>query len=177
MKTKIKRTLPLFAVPVVLAAVICMLTACETTSPFRFEKNEDGYTLAEYKGSASAVEIPSAYMGEPVVSIGENAFNDRNKLEHVTIPSSVTSIGDQAFASCDKLASVTFGEDSQLTSIGLLAFSECGSLKSVTFTNPTGWYVTPIFDNPSGTNVTVTDAEQNAANLTSNYYNCYWYRK
>ncbi len=55
-----------------------------------------------------------------------------NTRTSYTIPDSVTSIGAYAFAFCTSLASITFGENSQLTSIGYSAFSSCDSLASIT---------------------------------------------
>ena len=43
--------------------------------------------------------IPSSYNGKPVISIGEEAFQNCKELTSVTIPGSVTSIGRYAFAS------------------------------------------------------------------------------
>jgi len=55
-----------------------------------------------------------------------------NARTSYAIPYSVTTIGDYAFYSCDRLASVDFGENSQLTSIGDYAFYSCTSLASIT---------------------------------------------
>ena len=76
--------------------------------------------------------IPATYEGLPVTGIGDEAFWDCFRLVSITIPDSVTSIGENAFSYSEVLASVTFGENSQLTSIGNDAFKGCTSLTSFT---------------------------------------------
>ena len=68
-----------------------------------------------------------------VTSIGENAFENCDNLQSVTIPNSVTNIDDEAFRRCTSLQSVTIPES--VTSIGNGAFAECSSLQSVTIPN------------------------------------------
>ena len=51
------------------------------------------------------------------------------------------------------------------------------NLTSVTFGNTTGWYVTEMENETSGTTMDVPDAATNARNLVSNYFGYYWYRK
>ena len=65
------------------------------------------------------VVIPETINGKPVVTIGNEAFRDRD-LTSVVIPNSVTSIGDYAFEN-DHLDSVVL--PSSITSIGHSAFS------------------------------------------------------
>ena len=88
----------------------------------------------EYSG---VVVIPeSVVYGDnaySVTSIGEEAFDDCDRLTSVTIPNSVTWIGDHAFAYCDGLTSVTIGNS--VTSIGDYAFWSCSGLTSVTIPN------------------------------------------
>lgn len=76
------------------------------------------------------VIIPEkAYDGEkfyPVVSIGEQAFNECILLTSIIIPESVTTIGEYAFYNCYNLTSINF--PSAITSIGNKAFSYCKAL-------------------------------------------------
>ena len=91
-----------------LVTVLCLafgISACSrddgNASPvtdFTFEKNGNGYVVVKYIGEDETVTIPSTYEGEPVIAIGESAFQYRGGLTSVTIPDSVTSIGDYAFA-------------------------------------------------------------------------------
>ena len=83
-----------------------------------------------YKGSEKRLVIPGAIWGDPVTSIGERAFREK-QLTSVTIPNSVTSIGNNAFAT-NQLTSVTI--PNSVTSIGNGAFVN-NQLTSVTIPN------------------------------------------
>ena len=92
--------------------------------------------ITEYRGTGGNIVIPASVWGEPVTSIGKDAFNgikkeSRNKLIGVSIPNSVTSIGQGAF-SYNELTSVTI--PNSVTSIGFNAFSS-NKLTSVTIPN------------------------------------------
>ncbi len=76
--------------------------------------------------------IKKAIIEEGATNIGGRAFYNHEALTEIQIPDSVTSIGDYAFEYCTSLASITFGENSQLTSIGNLAFASCTGLASIT---------------------------------------------
>jgi hypothetical protein len=75
--------------------------------------------------------------GEPVTSIGDNAFRDCATIESITMPDSVTTIKTYAFYQCTNLSSVTLS--STLETIGERAFLRCSfdtidipaSLKSI----------------------------------------------
>lgn len=70
---------------------------------------------------ATATEIP------------DNAFNSRNTLKSVKIPSQIKSINFNAFSGSTSLAEVEFADESSLESIGEGAFYSCSSLKSISF--------------------------------------------
>ena len=76
--------------------------------------------------------IKSVSIADTITSIGDYAFEDCGRLENSTIPNSVTHIGSYAFEDCTNLASVTFGENSQLTSFDDYAFAHCVSLTDIT---------------------------------------------
>lgn len=66
-------------------------------------------------------------MGANVVSIGNNAFQDCDKL--ISICLNVDSIGSGAFADCDRLVSVTLGDSTR--TLGNSAFSGCFRLQNI----------------------------------------------
>ena len=74
--------------------------------------------------------IPQTIEGNPVTSIGEQAFGNCFSLTNITIPDSIVSIGNQTFESCYSLTNITLPDG--LTSIGRAAFAECTSLTNIT---------------------------------------------
>ena len=75
------------------------------------------------------LKIPETVNGIPVVGIGNFAFW-YSEVTSVEIPEGVVSIGNQAFYECDKMEQISFPDS--LTDIGWSAFSGCRSLTSVT---------------------------------------------
>jgi uncharacterized protein YjbI with pentapeptide repeats/predicted aspartyl protease len=59
-------------------------------------------------GATGELVIPDTIEGNPVTSIGEEAFEDCTSLTRIVIPEGVTSIGDRAFESCANLTRITF---------------------------------------------------------------------
>ena len=85
---------------------------------FRFERGE----IQGFASNAARVEnlvIPSTIWGDPVISIGDKAF-ESNGITKVTIPNSVMSISKAAFKN-NRLTTVIIGTG--VTSIGEEAFS------------------------------------------------------
>ena len=71
-------------------------------------------------------KLTTVTLPEGVISIGKNAFYKCDGLTEFTIPDSVTKIGEWAFYSCSSLTSVTIGDS--VTEIGDFAFHNCSSL-------------------------------------------------
>lgn len=84
-----------------------------------------GYDAFRGFDKIETVSIPSS-----VVEIGYGAFHGCTALKEITIPNSVTAIGNFAFSDCKSLNKITFS--STLKSIGEFAFAECDSLINVT---------------------------------------------
>jgi len=97
--------------------------------------NKTYYTVTEYMGSASHVEIPPYYMGLPVEVIGNGAFTSMyggtDKLLSVTLPDTLKKIGDEAFKYQSMLESIVIPDS--VTQIGEWAFYHCSALESITF--------------------------------------------
>jgi hypothetical protein len=74
--------------------------------------------------------IPDTIDGNPVTSIGDQAFYRCESLTGITIPDSVTSIGEGAFYQCRSLTNITIPDS--VTNIEGYAFSGCNSLTSIT---------------------------------------------
>ncbi|XMB72289.1 InlB B-repeat-containing protein [Mycoplasmatota bacterium WC30] len=70
---------------------------------FVYSLIEGAWTITGYTGTATNIEIPSTYSGNPVTSINMFAFMSNTTLTSVVIPSSITTISDYAFYQCTNL--------------------------------------------------------------------------
>ena len=86
--------------------------------------------LTGYRGNSNVIVIPGYVRGEAVISIGKEAFKEK-QLTSVTIPNSVRTIGEGAFSG-NQLTSVTIPDS--VISIGNNAFNK-NQLTSVTIPN------------------------------------------
>jgi hypothetical protein len=131
MKKHFSRSLILIALIVSLMAFMDLSASAKEikSGDFIFETASSGATLKEYKGKASAVEIPSSVENYKVTSIGAEAFWQNKTMASVEIPSTITSIGKQAFSECTALTEIVF--PSSVKNIGDNAFWYCTALKGV----------------------------------------------
>ncbi|MCI7351538.1 MAG: leucine-rich repeat protein [Ruminococcus sp.] len=107
-----------------------------SATQIRYNADTEGnFTIkkATLGSGQTSVAIPEKIGGKAVTAIGDYAFGGCSSLTSITIPDSVVSIENQAFYDCTSLASVYFGDNSQLTSIGDSAFYSCSNLKSIKF--------------------------------------------
>ena len=116
------------ALPVIRESV-AVNAGAEVYGDFEYSVSGDTAEITKYKGSASALVIPSEIDGKKVTGIGRMAFASCTTLTDVTIPDSVTSIGDWAFSDCDAIVNVKIPDT--VTYLGEYAFRSCSSLKSV----------------------------------------------
>ena len=85
--------------------------------------------IDKYNGECKRIEIPEKISGQQVVEIGEKAFSNNLRLEHVQLPDSVIVIKDSAYLGCRNLKSISFGLG--IKKICANAFAECESLQNV----------------------------------------------
>ena len=78
-------------------------------------------------------DITTVHIGYGVISVGDRAFFQCNKLTSVIIADSVEDIGHSAFANCQELGSVALSKN--LSVIGKYAFSTCGNLSKIVIPN------------------------------------------
>lgn len=191
-----KKSIKLLVSVIVFVTMLCAfafsavsLSACGTkaTKGLEYRLNEDGKGVTVVGiGSASDenVVIPAKYSlafpaSLPVTGIGDNAFENCNKIKSVTISEGVTSIGDGAFSGCSCLESVTIPKS--LSFIGVKAFSLCSSLAKVDFVYKYEW---KIYERSEGSKYDkfiyeASDAEIGHTPTVLNYLkekyvNCYW---
>ncbi|MFA7179481.1 MAG: leucine-rich repeat domain-containing protein, partial [Dehalococcoidales bacterium] len=101
---------------------------------FLLNEDNNSYSVTcQTNGNPISIEIPSTYLGKPVTSIGNYAFEGCHFLTSIVIPDSVTSIGNYAFEGCHFLTSIVI--PNSVTSIGDGAFYNCTSLTSIVIPN------------------------------------------
>ena len=76
---------------------------------FTLNKDEKGYTVTGYKGTATEVYIAPTYQGLPVTAIGDYAFI-QSDITSIELPETLTNIGEGAFALCSSLTSIDVAE-------------------------------------------------------------------
>ena len=137
-----KKTLAAFAL-LLCAAILTVLTAgcgrnesgtdqAESAAeiPFEFvEENGCCKITGLADASPTQITIPEEIDGKPVTVIDDDAFRNRDKLTHVTIPPSVTRIGNFAFECCTGLTEITL--PASVTDVGMWAFRDCDSLSRI----------------------------------------------
>lgn len=102
------------------------------TDAFDYKK-ENGYIiLLKYKGTETAVKIPSHIDGMTVSAIGPGCFaNADTKITSLYIPSTVTSLGDHMCRGLDTLTDIVFEDENTLKSIGVGVISGTPAEKSI----------------------------------------------
>lgn len=96
------------------------------TGTFAWEIHEGYVEITRYSGDGGTVSIPQSIEGDPVTSIGAEAFAGCAGLNAVVIPEGALYIGARAFAGCTALASVTV--PNTVSSIEEGAFADCPQL-------------------------------------------------
>jgi hypothetical protein len=144
MKTKKILGYGIFAVMLAVAFVSCSgKTATKEqrltgTDSFKFTVINGGTAYSVSRGTATEgnVIIPAYYRPNtdsdylPVTAIDYGAFEGRENIINITIPSTVTKIGDRAFVGCKNLTGINIPDG--VTYIGKAAFADCRSVADIT---------------------------------------------
>ena len=94
-----------------------------------YDEELGGIIINSYRGNDLTVRIPAFIDKQPVISIGDNAFEE-STIEYVYIPDDILSIGISAFKGCINLTTITIPDS--VTEVGSCAFKSCTGLTSVT---------------------------------------------
>lgn len=95
------------------------------------EGSERGTVIVtNYKGNEKDVVIPERLRGKKVISIDDAAFKGLD-ITSVVIGDNVKSIGNNVFQDCEKLSVVDMGQS--LETMGNMSFSNCPLLSKVKF--------------------------------------------
>jgi hypothetical protein len=97
-------------------------------SDFGISAVEEGCQIISYTGTSSALAIPEHISGSAVISIGAEAFHNK-QFTNIRLPNGLTSIGSKAFLDCSQLQNITI--PSSVTTIGQEAFKGCSALTSI----------------------------------------------
>ncbi|MBQ8286115.1 MAG: leucine-rich repeat domain-containing protein [Thermoguttaceae bacterium] len=101
------------------------------SSDFKYKvlKTGTGVSIRKFLvPNATAVVIPNEIDGLPVVEIGPRAFENRDSLTSVALPSQLATVGERAFYSCSSLTKVDFFT---IPKFGKEAFYACEALTTV----------------------------------------------
>lgn len=104
----------------------------QQSGDFTYSSSGGAVTIVKYTGAGGAVTVPGTIAGQPVRTIGVDAFRV-GTVTSVQLPSSLVTIADQAFYECSGLTSITL--PNSVTSIGRLSFGSCSNLATVTLSS------------------------------------------
>lgn len=131
---KVKRILCMLLVLFVCAAAMSTKANAEYTDgaygDWEYHTFNGAVTIEEYNGSAAKVTVPSEIYGDPVRTIGYEAFENAYFLEEITFPETLRTIEGYAFNNCENLTSLTLPESLEV--IEGHAFDGTRSLAKVT---------------------------------------------
>lgn len=122
-----------FAMPEMPDSIAQLPTGEVDTGDFLFTPlGESGYIvsgLTEAGRGKSALMVPSAYQGKPVVGMTADTFSGNLLLTELTLPETVEFIPDGAFYGCENLTRLTLLHKTATPSIGEAPFEGTRDLK------------------------------------------------
>ncbi|MDA7861313.1 leucine-rich repeat domain-containing protein [Akkermansiaceae bacterium] len=107
-----------------------LIVISDSLSDLEWTTTNGKVTITDCNTAATGeLVIPSVIQGNPVISIGDEAFESCSRITRITIPDSITSIAYSSFRDCTSLMSVTIPDS--VTSIGSSAFKDSHNLRSI----------------------------------------------
>ncbi len=113
-----------------------------------YDEIGEGARITSYLGLDADVSVPAEIGGLPVLTIGNRCFSNSesaDKIETVTLPSTVKRISSYAFSGMDNLKKITLNEGVQQIYMG--AFGYCPSLVSVNLPDSVEYMESDLFRN------------------------------
>ncbi|MBR3987760.1 MAG: leucine-rich repeat protein [Clostridia bacterium] len=98
-----------------------------------YTEENGGIIITGYEGNLFKLEIPEKIDGKPVVRIDSYAFEEKNTIAEVILPSTVKEIYPGAFFGCKYLTKVNIPKNVQVLHEGV--FEKCDSLRNIKFSN------------------------------------------
>lgn len=98
-----------------IAILLCIFTAVNPSfalsyGDYVYEIIDDYAVITGYKGSGTAIKVPSEINGISVVKIADGAFENNTSLKSVTVSKGIKDIGASAFENCTALDTVSLPE-------------------------------------------------------------------
>ena len=106
------------------------------TDLYDYSSNGTSITIQKYKGTESAVAVPSSMDGLPVMQIGSYAFTGNNLIT-IVIPETIRTISQSAFYGCLNLEKMVFEGDAPYTYIS--SFVSCPKCTVIVSASSRGW--------------------------------------
>lgn len=122
-------------------------------------KNVSGLQIHSYNGMETNLIIPSYINGEPVISIGDGAFEGKNNLDSLILSEGLLEICDKAFNKCSNLTFVNI--PTTLQEIGYEAFRDCSNLEVIVIPTSTRHIADYCFYRCHGLKTVIINSQKN----------------
>ena len=96
---------------------------------FQYLLDGESVILANYLGTEKEIDLPSTFNNLPVETIGAYAFGLDKNIEKIVMPNSIKTIMNNAFNNCENLETVTLSVNLEV--IEASAFCYCSNMQDI----------------------------------------------